>query len=179
MRNNELGGRAVYNPRGRNAEDDLAACILQAATVFTMDGQVVWIADGKKTPVFRDAVIELCRRFIVTAHPVNRGTETEPNWVVEYRPFVPPELMVRNLVRESLPRRAPVVWPEAAPPPPPPPEVPLSDHPEHVAGRRTAAKWAERGSSTRLQQEIETGQHAAAKYRAAQGQPGGGSNPAA
>jgi len=38
--NDELNGRVVYAPRGRNAEDDLAACILQAAHIFMMDGQL-------------------------------------------------------------------------------------------------------------------------------------------
>jgi hypothetical protein len=164
--NDELGDRVVYNPRGKNAEDDLAACILQAAPIFQMDGQVVWIIDGKRAPVFRDVVYELCRRFIVTARPVNHGTEAEPDWVVEYRPFVPDELMVRNLVRESLPRRAPVVWPEAAPPPPEP-EVRIYDpktQAEMAAGERLVARYAS-GGAERRQQELEAGQWAAAKHR--------------
>ena len=170
--NDELGDRVIYNPRGRNAEDDLAACIMQAAPIFMMDGRLVWVRGGPLTLINRDAVIELCGRFIVTEHPVNRGTEAEPDWVVEYRQFVPDELMVRNLIRESLPRRAPVVWPEAAPPPPEPePQVLLPETEiEIAAGKRTAARWAGLGSKERLQQEIEAGQRAAARHKA-QGQP--------
>jgi hypothetical protein len=111
--------RQVYAPRGRNADDDLADCILRAAKIFWMDGQLVWITDGKRVPVFRDVVVELCRRFVVTEHPV----ESDGKWIVERRPFVPTELMVRNLIRESLPRRAPVVQAEAPPKPQEEPQV--------------------------------------------------------
>ena len=164
--NDELGDRVIYNPRGRNAEDDLAACIMQAAPIFMMDGRLVWVRGGPLTLINRDAVIELCGRFIVTEHPVNRGTEAEPDWVVEYRQFVPDELMVRNLIRESLPRRAPVVWPEAAPPPPEP-EVRIYDpktQAEMAAGERLVARYAS-GGAERRQQELEAGQWAAAKHR--------------
>jgi hypothetical protein len=163
--NDELGDRVVYAPRGRNAEDDLAACILAAAKIFQMDGQLVWITDGKRVPVFRGTVVELCRRFIVTAHPVNRGTEAEPNWVVEYRAFEPTELTIRNLIRESLPKRAPVVQPEATPRPPKAagPGLP-DDHPEMIAGRRVAAKYTETGNE-QLRQEMEAGQRTAARYQ--------------
>jgi hypothetical protein len=171
--NDELGDRVVYNPRGRNAENDLAACILQAAHVFMMDSRLVWVRGGPLVQVNRDAVAELCRRFIVTAHPVNRGTEAEPDWAVDYRPFAPDELTIRNLIRESLPKHAPAVRPEAAPLP----EVvdqrvydPQTEL-ERAAGRRASAKWAASGSNVRLQQEIEAGQRAAARQRA-QGQAG-------
>ena len=80
--NDESNGRIVYSPRGRNAEDDLAACILRAAKIFMMDGQLVWVKGGPLVPVVRDVVIELCGRFVVTEHPVNRGTEAEPDWVL-------------------------------------------------------------------------------------------------
>ena len=118
--NDELGNRVVYAPRGRNAEDDLAACILRAAKIFMMDGQLAWIADGKRVPVVRDVVIELCRQFVVTEHPVER----DGKWIVERRPFVPDELKVRNLIRESLPKRAPVVQAEAPPKPQEKPQRP-------------------------------------------------------
>jgi hypothetical protein len=140
--NDELNGRVVYSPRGRNAEDDLAACILQAAHVFMMDGQLTWIADGKRVPVFRDVVYELCQRFVVTEHPVNRAGK----WIVERQPVVPDELMVRNLIRESLPKRAPVVQPVVERPQEEPPVMLPDDHPEVVAGRRTAARHASTGS---------------------------------
>jgi hypothetical protein len=157
--NDELGDRVVYSPRGRNAEDDLAACILQATHIFMMDGQLVWITDGKRVPVFRDVMIELCRRFVVTEHPVER----DGKWVVELRPFVPDELMVRNLIRESLPKRVTVVRPEAAPAlAPEAPGLP-DDHPEVAAGRRQLARHAEQGNS-RLQEELEAGRMATARY---------------
>jgi hypothetical protein len=169
MTDDVLGDRVVYNPRGRNAEDDLAACILQAAQVFMMDGQVIWITDGKRVPINRDAVTALCRRFIVTAHPVNRGTEAEPDWAVDYRPFAPDELTIRNLIRESLPKRAPAVRPEAAPPPPEAVEVRVHDPQtelEMAAGRRTSARWAALGSAERTQQERERGAEVIARHRA-------------
>ena len=50
---------------------------------------------------------------MVTKRPVNRGTESEPNWAVESRPFEPTELTIRNLIRESLPTRVTVVQAEA------------------------------------------------------------------
>jgi hypothetical protein len=168
--NEELGDRVIFNPRGKSREDDLADCILRAAPVFFMDGQTVWITDGKRVPIFRDVVYELCRRFVVTARPVERGGK----WAVEYRPFVPDQLMVQNLIRESLPKRAPVVLPEVAPPPPEP-ELRIYDEKtllEIAAGKRAAARWAGLGSSERLQQEIEAGQRAVARAAARQGSAG-------
>ena len=152
--NDELNGRVVYAPRGRNAEDDLAACILQAAHIFMMDGQLVWITDGRRVPVVRDVVVELCRRFVVTEHPVER----DGKWIVERRPVVPDELMVRNLIRESLPRRARVVWPEAAPPPQAPEPVVITNPIEHAAGQRALARHAGGASGERTRQEIARGQ---------------------
>jgi hypothetical protein len=160
--NDEPGDRVVYAPRGRNAEDDLAACILRAAQIFMMDGQLVWIAGGKRVPVVRNVVVELCRRFVVTEHPVNRGTEAEPNWIVERRPVAPGELTIRNLIRESLPRRAPVVWPEAAPIPPEAPRRGLPD--DHPETREGLARHAEVGGE-RLRAEIAGGQQTAARHQ--------------
>ena len=48
MANDELGDRVVYAPRGRNAEDDLAACILKATRIFLMDGGCFWAAMGER-----------------------------------------------------------------------------------------------------------------------------------
>jgi hypothetical protein len=142
--NDELGDRIVYSPRGRQAEDDLAECMVRAAHIFWMGGQLVWITDGRRVPVVRDVVIELCRRFVVTAHPINRGTEAEPNWVIEYRPVVPTELTVRNLIRESLPKRVPMVQPEVAPTAPEP-MLPVVHDPktlaEIAAGQRRSAQF--------------------------------------
>jgi hypothetical protein len=158
--NDELNGRVVYSPRGRNAEDDLAACILRAAKIFWMDGQLVWIVDGKRVPVFRDAVIELCRRFVVTEHPVER----DGKWVVEYRSVAPNELTVRNLIRESLPKRAPVVQPEVVKrPQEEPPQMP-SNPIEYEAGQRGLAKHAAAGSE-RTRREIERGEQRLAELR--------------
>ena len=124
-----------------------------------MDGQLVWIADGKRVPVFRDVVIELCRRFVVTAHPVER----DGKWTVEYRPVVPTELTVRNLIRESLPRRAPVVQPEAAPKPQEAPQAP-SNPIEAARGAQVLARHAAVGNE-QLRQEIEAGQRRAAQFQ--------------
>jgi hypothetical protein len=157
--NDELGDRVVYAPRGRNTEDDLADCILRAAHIFWMNGQLVWIVDEKRVPVFRDAVIEICRRFVVTAHPVERGGK----WWIEYRPVTPTELTVRNLIRESLPKRAPIVQAETAPPAPEPTPMLPDDHPEVVAGRRALARHAAVGDE-RLREELAAGQRAAARY---------------
>jgi hypothetical protein len=141
--NDELGDRVVYSPRGKNAEDDLADCILRATHIFMMGGELVWIGDGKRMPVVRGVVLELCSRFVVTAVPVNRGED----WVVEYRPFVPTELMVRNLILEALPKRAPVVQMKA--PPMPEPEVARlpDDHPEVMGGRLRLARHAATGGA--------------------------------
>ena len=105
----------------------------------------VWVTDGKLVPVFRGTVIELCRRFVVTEHPVNRGTESEPNWAVEHRAVVPDELTIRNLIRGSLPKRVTIVRPEAAPAPAEPAVMLPDDHPEVVAGRRQLARHANAG----------------------------------
>jgi hypothetical protein len=160
MANDALDGRVVYSPRGRNAEDHLADCILRAARIFMMDGQLVWITDGKRVPVVRTAVIELCRRFVVTEHPVNRAGK----WIVERQPVVPDELMVRNLIRESLPKRAPVVQPVVERPQEEPPVMLPDDHPEIVAGRRELARHREQGSE-RTRGEIERGQQRLAQLR--------------
>ena len=97
----------------------------------------VWVTDGKLVPVFRGTVIELCRRFVVTEHPVMR----DGKWVVELRPVVPDELTIRNLIRESLPKRAPVVQPEAAPTPAEPPVMLPDDHPERLTQNKPQKKW--------------------------------------
>jgi hypothetical protein len=159
MGKDQLDDRQVYAPRGRNAEDDLADCILRAAKIFWMDGQSTWITDGKRVPVFRDTVVELCRRFVVTEHPVER----DGKWIVERRPFVPTELMVRNLIRESLPRRAPVVQAEAQPKPQEEPRVP-SNPIEAARGAQVAARYAEPGGE-RTRQEIERGQQRSAQFQ--------------
>jgi hypothetical protein len=160
MADDQLDGRVVYSPRGRNAEDDLADCILRAAKIFMMDGQLVWIADGQCRPIVRTAVIELCRRYVVTEHPVNRGGK----WIVERRPVAPDELIVRNLIRESLPKRAPIVQPVVERPQEEPPVMLPDDHPEVVAGRRELARHREQGSE-RTRQEIERGKQRAAQFR--------------
>jgi hypothetical protein len=161
MANEELDDRVIYNPRGKNAEDNLANCIHKAAPIFLMDGELVWIADGARRQVARGVVLELCRRFVVTAHPVER----DRRWTVEYRPFVPPELMVRNLIRESLPKMAIIVQPEVAPPVEQP-ELRVYDprtQLEIEAGRRVLARHA-RGAE-RLAEEMAAGQRALAKHR--------------
>jgi hypothetical protein len=155
--NDELGDRVVYAPRGRNAEDDLADCILRAAKIFQMEGQLAWIIDGKRVPVFRDVVVELRRRFVVTEHPVR-----DSKWVVELRPVVPTELTIRNLIRESLPRRAPIVQPEVVKRPQEEPQV-LSNPIEAARGAQVAARYAEAGGA-RTRQEIEAGQRRAAQF---------------
>jgi hypothetical protein len=159
MANDELGDRVVYAPRGRQAEDDLAGCILRAAHIFFMDGQLVWITDGRRVPVFRDVVIELCRRFIVTEHPVER----DGKWTVERRPFTPTELTVRNLIRESLPKRVTVVQAEA-PQRVEEPQTPQAMTPETeieiAAGQRSLARHA----GVQLPEEIAAGARAASRY---------------
>jgi hypothetical protein len=160
MANDELNGRVVYSPRGRNAEDDLAECMVAAADIFLIGDQLIWIDGGRYIPVVRQAVLEICRRFIVTKHPVNRGTEAKPDWVVERRPVVPNELTIRNLIRESLPKRAPVVPLETAMPREEPAAMLPDNHPEAVAGRRGLARYAETGTP----QEAEAGRRAAAKF---------------
>jgi hypothetical protein len=95
------------------------------------------------------------RRFIVTRQPVNRGTD----WVVERRPFVPGELTIRNLIKESLPRRATVVQVEA--PPPPPEKAALPSNPiEAEAGRKVLERYGQTGTP----QEAEAGRRTAAKF---------------
>jgi hypothetical protein len=140
--NNGLDGRVVYSPRGRNAEDDLAECMVAATDIFLIGDQLIWIDGGRYIPVVRQVVLEICRRFVVTKHPVNRGTEAKPDWVVERRPVIPNELTVRNLIRESLPRRAPVVQPEAPPMPQEAPQVP-SNPVEAARGAEVLARYAQ------------------------------------
>jgi hypothetical protein len=116
-------------------------------------------------PVSRSVVLEICRRFVVTRHPVNKGTIAAPDWVIEYRPFVPDELTVRNLIRESLPRRAPVAQAEAAPAPAEPVAMLPDDHPEIMAGRRAAARHAMVGDE-RLKEEIAAGERRLKQFQA-------------
>ena len=51
--NDELNGRQVFAPRGRNAEDELANCIVKAAHIFMMGDRLYWIADDQRRPVVR------------------------------------------------------------------------------------------------------------------------------
>jgi hypothetical protein len=53
--NDGLDGRVVYSPRGRNAEDDLAECMVAATDIFLIGGQLIWINGGRYIPVVRQA----------------------------------------------------------------------------------------------------------------------------
>jgi hypothetical protein len=193
MAKNELDGRALVNPqlgamppsgsdkalwqvREARTFTDALVSIPERVHLFAEDGGLRVLLDGGVHVLNAERLHRVIRENCVTKHLVTRDGKLE----IEFRQADANATVLQEMLRNrkedgGLRGRVPDILVEA-PRQAPPPQEPPSNHPEAVAGRRTAARWAELGSNARLQEEIAAGQRATAKHRA-QGQPE--SNPAA
>src|SRR5262245_24481935 len=86
--------------------------------LFNQNGIAVWFNEGKIVQVTMNLLHEIITRHIAFKELVNRGTETNPDWVVECVPYVPDSRTVRDLFsnerREGglLPRLTKVTAPQ-------------------------------------------------------------------
>jgi hypothetical protein len=188
MATNELDGRALVNPQlsamppsGSNRKiwqateartfTEALVSVPERVHLFSEDGELKVFLDGGVHVLNAERLHRVIHENCATKHLVTREGKLE----IEFRPAEAGAMVIQEMLRNrkedgGLRGRVPDILVEAPRQAPPPPE-PLSNHPEAVAGRRTAAKWAELGSNARLQEEIAAGQRAAAKHRA-QGQAG-------
>ena len=115
MDNRKLNGRRVYLPQGRDQLEDrniLSDCIAgSGADLFAeTDGNVVWVAGGRKISVNHEVLGEICQLVIVTKHL----KEADGSYVVVYEPHVPDKMTLVALLNAksraegSLARRLPL-----------------------------------------------------------------------
>src|SRR5262249_23417564 len=65
--------------------------------LFNQDGNPLWLKQGQLVPVTMNVLHEIIPQHIALKELTNRGTATNPNWVVEYVPLVPDSRLVRDL----------------------------------------------------------------------------------
>jgi hypothetical protein len=107
--------RKIYARRGPTAgfqdpdaeishlADTVAAALERKVVV--QDGQLIWIDKGQRIGVSMDILDKLISANVVTQRLVNRGTEAEPNWILEFAPLRLPGPMLRALfTADSLKR---------------------------------------------------------------------------
>jgi hypothetical protein len=118
MVDTELNGRAVVVLRGDPRADlnAVADAIVASAKLRNCNGSLIWLNGGKLIPVSAAVLSEIIPQHVVTERLINRGSTSEPNWVVEYRPLAPPTekalatlLRAEKLEEGSLRARAPSV----------------------------------------------------------------------
>ena len=87
------------------AANSLADAPAEYVDLFNQNGNPVWLKQGQVIPITMNTLHEIIPQHIALKELTNRGTETNPNWVVEYVPFVPEPLLQR------APRRRPAATP--------------------------------------------------------------------
>src|SRR5215470_10362527 len=110
-----LNGRKIYARRGPTAgfqdadaeinhlADTVAAALERKVVV--QDGHLIWIDKGQRIGVSMDILDKLISANVVTQKLVNKGTEAEPNWVLEFAPLKLPGHVLRALfTADSLKR---------------------------------------------------------------------------
>jgi len=75
----------------------LADAVAEYTDIFNQNGNPVWLRQGQLVPVTINILHEIIPQHIALKELVNRGTETNPSWVVEYVPYVPDPRTVRDL----------------------------------------------------------------------------------
>src|SRR5262245_34907296 len=97
----------------------LADALAENVDLFNQNGIPVLVREGQIVPVGMNTLHEIIPQHIAFKELTNRGTDTNPNWVVEYMPYVPDSRIVRDLCsnerREGglLPRLTRVTGPQA------------------------------------------------------------------
>jgi len=110
-----LNGRRIYARRGPTAgfQDadaeinhlaDVVATALERK-VIVQNGHLFWLDKGQRIGVSMDILDKLISANVVTQKLVNKGTEAEPNWVLEFAPLKLPGPVLRTLfTADSLKR---------------------------------------------------------------------------
>jgi hypothetical protein len=101
--------REVFLWRGR--DDDLTRLteVVAAKTkteLFNEDGQLVRLHGGRLVPVNKEGMREIVTRHVKTLRPVNRGTDSEPHWEVDFYSFGFPPVGTKNDVNRGLNEKA-------------------------------------------------------------------------
>jgi len=99
----------------------LSDALAENADLFNLNGELVWLNQGKLTPVNMNTIHHIVPQHIATKELVNKGTRENPAWTVEYVPFIPDQRLVRDLFgterREgSLLARVTKAWPDPTTP---------------------------------------------------------------
>jgi len=79
------------------AANSLADCLAECVDLVNLNGNPVWVNQGRLVPVTMNTLHEIVPQYIATKELVNRGTESAPNWALVYIPFVPDSRLVRDL----------------------------------------------------------------------------------
>jgi hypothetical protein len=87
--------REIFLWHGRNPDEDAkrltaAVAAKTAGELFRVDGSVNHIRDGNFVMVNKYTMAEIVARHIRTCRLVNRGTDAEPKWEVEFYAFAFP-----------------------------------------------------------------------------------------
>jgi len=77
--------------------NSLADALAENVDLFNQNGNPVWLKPGQIVPVTINTLHEIIPQHIALKELTNRGTKTNPNWVVEYVPYVPDPRTVRDL----------------------------------------------------------------------------------
>src|SRR5262245_21010626 len=89
--NDKLEGRRFQHWRGRGVVKDIDlladALVASDADLFSQDGGLVWLVDGKLIGVTPAILRDIFARYIVTKGLRNAGTAEEPIWKVIFKPY--------------------------------------------------------------------------------------------
>jgi hypothetical protein len=77
--------------------NSLADALAENVDLFNLDGSPILVRGGQIIPVTLNTLHEIIPQFIATKELVNRGTETNPNWIVDYVPYAPDPRTLRDL----------------------------------------------------------------------------------
>ena len=77
--------------------NSLADALAENVDLFNQNGNPILLTQGQLVPVTINVLHEIIPRHIATKELINRGTQNEPTWVVEYIPYVPDPRTVRDL----------------------------------------------------------------------------------
>jgi hypothetical protein len=97
--------REVFVWYGRDGDQSrLTAVIARRAIteLFNEDGQLVRLHAGRLVPVNKEDMREIITRHVKTLRPVNRGTDSEPQWEVDFYSFGFPPAGTKNDTNRGL-----------------------------------------------------------------------------
>jgi hypothetical protein len=77
--------------------NSLADALAENVDLFNQNGNPILVRDGQIILVTINILHEIIPQHIAFKELINHSTETNPNWVVEYIPYVPDPRTVRDL----------------------------------------------------------------------------------